>query len=525
VSDWPRVLPVGDAALTVELGGEIDPEVNARVRALDRALRERPFPGYLECVPTYRSLLVLYDKRLASFSDLRATLLARLVTAEAAPAAVGTTHVVPTVYDGPDLEAVACAARLGREALIALHASREYTAFMLGFAPGFAYLGALDERLATERLATPRVRVPAGAVAIAGRQTAIYPGGTAGGWNLIGRTSLRLFDPESDPPALLAPGDLVRFEPVSELEAPRRAISDSRMPGAASHVEVVHGGFLTCVQDRGRRGLRRYGVGGAGAVDARAFDAGNAALDNAPDAAGLECTIAGPSLRFLQPVRFAISGGDLGALLERSDLGAWPVPHATPVLARRGSVLSFRGRGAGCRAYVAFAGGIDVPEVLGSRSTDLTGGFGGLEGRPLRAGDALTLLAPSAATAGSGASACEPASQLATLRVVLGPQDDHFSAAALERLLTGEFAVLPGSDRVACRLSGPRLAASGPPEIVSDGMVPGCIQVPPDGQPIVMLADSPTTGGYPKIATVITADLWRIAQLVPGEGRVRFARS
>jgi KipI family sensor histidine kinase inhibitor len=517
---YPRALPVGDAAFSFELGEGIDPTLNARVRALDRALLERPFPGLVEAIPTYRSLLVMYEPSVVSFADARTAVLARLPAAsEAVPQ--GPLRVIPTVYDGEDLDDVARTTGLSRRDVVRLHSGREYTAFMLGFAPGFAYLGSLDAALATSRRATPRVRVPAGSVAIAGRQTGIYPGGTAGGWHLIGRTSRRLFDPEKAPPSLLLPGNRVRFQAVATLPDATAALRSARR--ATPAIEVVDAGVLTTLQDQGRRGQRRYGVSGAGAVDARALAAANAVVGNDEAAAALECTVAGPTLRFLAPVRFAVAGADLGAVLVRSDLGDWPVPIGTAVLARAGNVLAFRERRSGCRAYVALAGGLDVPAVLGSRSTDLTGGFGGLEGRALRAGDTLGLRSGTATSpAQREAESREFPAGAASVRVVLGPQHDHFSSETLERFASNEWAVLPTSDRVACRLSGPRLVAMGPAEIVSDGMLPGCIQVPPDGQPIVMLAESPTTGGYPKIATVVTADLPELAQLVPGEGRVRF---
>ena len=230
----------------------------------------------------------------------------------------------------------------------------------------------------------------------------------------------------------------------------------------------------------------------------------------------------GPSLRFLAPLRFAVAGADLGAVLERADLGLGRSRSGASVLARPGNVLRFTGRRSGCRAYVALRGGIDVPAVLGSRSTDLQSAFGGFAGRALAAGDRLAV----SRRAGEGALAREspperPAAS-ATVRVVLGPQADHFDAEAVASLLAGPWRVGATSDRVGCRLEGEPLRHVGPAEILSDGMVPGSIQVPPDGRPIVMMADGPTTGGYPKIATVVTADLPLLAQLVPGEGEVRF---
>jgi len=513
------VRSLGDAALSFELGDRIDPDVAARVRGLDAALQERPFPGLVECVPTHRSLLVLFDPARVEPRAVSETLHERL--ARPGPLPAPRRHVVPTVYGGAhgvDLDAVAAALGLTPAAVAARHAASEYEVQMLGFAPGFGYLGPLDPGLELPRRATPRERVPAGSVAIAARQTAIYPGTSAGGWHLIGRASLMLFDPEADPPALLAPGDRVRFVPADTLApaTPARATPAVETPA----LEVLEPGLLTSVQDAGRVGFRRYGVSGGGAADAGALRRGNAALGNAPDAAALECTLVGPTLRFLRAAWFVVTGADLGASLERGDLGAWAVPQGVPARARAGNVLRFLGRRHGCRAVVAFAGGIDVPLVLGSRATDRLGGFGGLAGRVLRAGDVLGLGSPHEREEVPPPEPAPPGEEV-EVRAVPGPQDDHFDADTLGRLAATAWEVRSGSDRVALRLAGPPLGHAGPAEIVSDGMLPGCIQVPPDGQPILMLQDAPTTGGYPKIATVLRADLDRLAQLVPGRGRVR----
>jgi KipI family sensor histidine kinase inhibitor len=519
---FPRVLPVGDAAVTVEVGDRLDPATNARVLSLDRDLATSPFGGFREAVPTHRSLLVLFDPAAVRFPALVPELMAR-AAGEGAPPVPSRLHEIPTAYGGaggPDLAALARERGLSEADVARLHASTVYAVFMLGFTPGFAYLGILPEALECPRRATPRVRVPAGSVALAGRQTGIYPVASPGGWQLIGRTSTLLFDPFREEPALLAPGDRVRFVPVPE--APPPPLPSAPLPSGPPAVEVLEAGLLTTVQDGGRPGHRRAGVSSSGPMDARAHAAANRAVGNPPGAAALECTVVGPSLLFLAPLRFAVTGADLGAVLERADLGTWPVPLGASVLARPGNVLRFSGRRSGCRAYLALGGGIDVPLALGSRSTDLQSGFGGLAGRALRAADRLAVAA--AATSSSPTDARpgpHPPARL-TVRVVLGPQEGHFDPETLARFLADPWRVGPTSDRVGCRLEGEPLRHLGPAEILSDGMVPGSIQVPPDGKPIVMTADGPTTGGYPKIANVLTADLPLLAQLVPGEGEVRF---
>jgi KipI family sensor histidine kinase inhibitor len=511
---------VGDAAVSVELGSTIEGALAARVRALDHALRADPPPGFLEALPTYRALLVVFDPLATSPGEVgrHVARLAEADRAEPPPRA----HVVPTCYGGeagPDLRSVAAATGLSEAEVVARHAGHEYTAWMLGFTPGFAYLGPVPPPLqAVPRRDTPRPRVPAGSVALATGQTAVYPHASPGGWQLLGLTALRLFDATADPPALIAPGDRVRFVPTgSAPSAPAPAAPAPRGP-----VEVVETGLLATVQDQGRFGCRRYGVGSGGAADPLALAAANRLVGNPPGAAGIEATGPGLALRFDAALHFALTGADLGAELERSDLGLWPVPRGQAVLARPGNVLRLRERRAGLRAWLAVEGGVAVARVLGSRATDLVGSFGGLAGRALRPGDRLPVGGERGAPSLAAWEAA-PAAAVVTLRVVLGPQDDHFSEQARRDFLQAEYAVEATSDRVGCRLAGPPLAHLGAGEIVADGMLPGCVQVPPSGQPIVMGPDAPTTGGYPKIAAVVRADLPLLAQLVPGEARVRFA--
>lgn len=214
---FPRLQPLGDAALLVELGSGIDPDLNRRVHALAARLMAATLPGVVEIVPAYASALIHYDPLVLDFTDLEAWAIAALdglVAASFPPRRVE----IPVRYggaDGPDLEFVAAHAGLTPAAVIRLHSAAEYTVYMMGFQPGFPYLGGLNPAIAAPRLPTPRTRVPAGSVGIAGNQTGIYPSQSPGGWRLIGRTDLRLFDPSADPPCLLNPGDIIRFVPVT----------------------------------------------------------------------------------------------------------------------------------------------------------------------------------------------------------------------------------------------------------------------------------------------------------------------
>ena len=220
----PKVLPVGDSAVLVEFGDSIEPEVNDRVYAFAASVTSAGIAGVEELVPTYRSLLVNYDLHKVTYEDL-AVRLEDLTQAAEGPADTGSRGSVivhiPVAYGGeygPDLEDVGDHNGLSSQEVIDIHSGTGYRVFMLGFAPGFPYLGGMDERIACPRLQTPRVRVPAGSVGIAESQTGVYPNDSPGGWRIIGRTPVKLFDPNAEPPAAILPGSKVVFDPVSESE-------------------------------------------------------------------------------------------------------------------------------------------------------------------------------------------------------------------------------------------------------------------------------------------------------------------
>lgn len=227
---YPRYLPAGDQGLVVEFGNAIDPAVNRRVRDLVVALEAAPVAGVTDLVPTYRSLLVAYDPLRVTLDALKAEV-ARLLSHQGeAPVPPPRTLEVPTVYGGdfgPDLAFVASHNGLSADEVVAIHSGTDYLVYMMGFSPGFPYLGGMSERIAAPRLDTPRTAIPAGSVGIAQTQTGIYPVESPGGWRLIGRTPIALFDASRRPPALVEAGDFVRFVPIAadEYERVRAAVA------------------------------------------------------------------------------------------------------------------------------------------------------------------------------------------------------------------------------------------------------------------------------------------------------------
>ncbi len=530
-----RVREAGDSMLIVEFGGEgdeIDLAVNARVLAAAARLRAAAWPGVRDVVPTCRTVAVAFDPLRTDLAEITEAIQR---TADG-PVAVGAGRTVdiPVEYGGeagPDLEEVASRSRLSAAEVVARHASRPYRVLMLGFLPGFAYLGPVDASIVAPRRTSPRRRVPPGSVAIAGGQTGIYPQESPGGWQIVGRTALHPFVASRTPPSLLSPGDTVRFVPAppgslgsfdaawAEVPStgPARSEPAGRPPTSlpvGRGVTVLNAGLMTTVQDGGRWGHQHEGVPVSGALDLEALRQANHAMGHPRTAAALEATLSGLELRLDHAGAVAIAGADLGAMLDGR-----PVPLRTRTSCDAGAVLRLTSRARGARAYVSFDGAIEVAPCLGSRATDMTSGLGGLGGRRLRAGDRLAL-GPSA----TGSIRGEPAPVVrpvpsggARVRVLPGPHDEWFPPDALALLQRTRFVLTAESNRMGYRLHGPQPVPRNPREMLSDATCAGGLQVPPSGQPILLMADRQVTGGYPIIATVITADLPVAGQLAPGD--------
>ena len=286
-------------------------------------------------------------------------------------------------------------------------------------------------------------------------------------------------------------------------------------------IQVITPGALTTVQDLGRSGYQAFGVPVSGVMDPRAMRLANILCDNPEEEAVLECTLLGPTLKFTADNVIALTGGDLGATLDGQPLapyGAYAV--------KSGQTLRFTAPKTGCRAYLAFHGGLDIPPVMGSRSTYLKAKLGGFSGRKLEKGDELGFRAPMATIPNLDVRRFTPEfvpREVYTLRVVLGPQDDAFSEEGLQTFLNETYTVTPEFDRMGCRLNGTAIAHKNGADIISDGIAFGAIQVPASGTPIIMLADRQTTGGYTKIANVISADFRLLSQLKAND-KVRFAK-
>jgi antagonist of KipI len=278
-------------------------------------------------------------------------------------------------------------------------------------------------------------------------------------------------------------------------------------------ITILDAGPQTTVQDLGRTGQMRHGIPPSGPVDRFAFVVANRLVGNPDGAAALECTLIGPRFEVDAAGAIAVTGADMPVTVNGAEAPRW----ATIAL-NAGDVVKLGPARAGVRSYVAFSGGLDVPLVLGSRSTYVRGRMGGLEGRALRKGDALRTLPSGPVRPRRVEPDAVPDYRSAQpIRLVLGPQDDRFTDAGIRALLDSPYEVLPQSDRMGARLRGPRIEHARGHDIISDGIALGSVQVPGDGQPIVLLVDRQSTGGYTKLATVFSCDIGRIGQARPGQ--------
>jgi KipI family sensor histidine kinase inhibitor len=519
----PGVFAVGESAILIALGNGPSEELSARVRAAAHRVREASLPGVSDIVPAYNSVLVAFDPEGVDYEELEAVVrgLTRTTSQPRTPIAE---HIIPVRYDsetGLDLEEIATQAGLSPGEVVRLHRRGTYVVAFIGFLPGFPYMHDLPARIAVPRRDTPRVSIPSGSVGIAARQTGIYPFTSPGGWQIIGQTPRILWDAQTDRPSLLSPGDRVRF-----VNSDERRREPAALPAPVARrplFEVIDGGALTTIQDEGRFGYAHLGVGPSGVFDVRSARLANHLVGNPREAAVMEIALLGPSLRVLANTTVAVAGADFGCRVD----GA-PLRPGISWFVRAGSTLRFAGASAGMRAYLAVAGGLDVPQVLGSRSTSAYGKFGGYAGRTLREGDVLGVAEPPAepsSLAGRMAAVQAPlpvTSGTTTLRYV--PYDGPQSAGspASQAFETEEWTLSERSDRMGLRLVSDAQVPGGAAELPSFPVVRGAIQLPPDGQPIILGPDHQTTGGYPLLGVVAACDWHRLAQAAPG-AKLRFA--
>lgn len=494
------IRPAGDRAILIDLGSVTASELHRAAASV----RMRLTPP--ACVPGHSSLLLVYEEPIDVASVGREVARALDDRIDAIPQ-TGARIEIPVSFDpgdAIDLPELLGSAGMSRDNFLATIERMELHARFLGFRPGFAYLDGVPERLQMPRRPTSRARIPEGSFALAGSMAGFYPGESAGGWNVLGRTGRRLWDPSRERPNLIAAGDVVRIIPT---EAPARPLAPVATSRDDARPQLSTGEPLATVLRAGQwtaivtaRDLSRYerGLPPGGPFDVDAAAAANLAAGNESGAALFECTFVGPSMKMLRDSIVAVSGADVEVRVDSRT-----VEHPAQFSVRRGEVLDIGGIRNGARCCVAFGGGIDHEPGQRGSGTSAIG-----EGQIVMSAG-RSLQTPRIRSVGRDARL--------TIRVRRGPHESEQAG----RLLAQEWEVSAMSDRTGVRLSSLGSIETAEASMPSCGIVFGTVQHHPNGELVIMGPDHPVTGGYLQPFTVVSTDLWKLAQLRPRE-TIRF---
>lgn len=505
---------VGTRGLIVDL-----PDL-ATVMNYYAALTASPLDHQTDVVAAARTVLLTFDSPTATTKAID-------TLQTYSPAAAKHTEprdiAIDVLYNGEDLAPLAESLGMSTHELIDWHTSTTWVAAFGGFAPGFTYCVPEDatRALSIPRRDTPRTAVPAGAVALAGEFSAVYPRTSPGGWQLIGTTNTPMWDSTATPPALVAPGDRVHYRAADTLnDDTTLARHHLATPPRRPVFTLDDAGLQTLYQDLGRQGNGNLGVTTSGSADRASARTANAAVGNKRNATLLE-NIGGLTMTALTETVICVTGADTDVTV-----GGRPVLLATPTIVPAGAEVVVKQARLGFRTYIAVRGGLIADTELNSAATDMLSGLGP---KPLQSGDTIAMSLAKPQSANSLLTnplrvERDGADVVGTVRCVLGPRDDWFSNDAVERFFNTTFTVTADSNRVGLRLeSDVPLTREREGELPSEGMVAGSIQIPPSGQPVLFLRDHAVTGGYPVMATVINEDVDIAAQLPPG-AKLRFER-
>ena len=517
-----RFLPVGSDSFLVELA-----DLETTLTLLDRLRETRP-EGIVETIPAARTVMIRFDPLATDRARLSAFI--RRLDLGRRSVRQGELFEIPVTYDGEDLGDVAEILGWPVEEVVRRHTEATYTVAFTGFAPGFAYMTADDPGFDVPRRTAPRQRIPAGSVALAGRFGGIYPTDSPGGWQLIGRTPLKMWDTARKRAALLTPGDRVHFRDMARGATvqvggfPAQAAEGARAPAPRGDrgLTVLRADRPALYQDLGRPGRADQGLGESGAMDRMAMQEANLAVGNPRDAAVIEVTFGGFAVATDRPVTLAVFGAPCPLAIRTPDGRTVAAPHARAFAMDAGDRLTLGTPPEGMRSYIALRGGFAVEPVLGSASTDTLARVGPL---PIVAGDRLVPAGNRVAAVDPGRPLPAPlprAGDRVTLDVVLGPRTDWFTQGGLEAFTTQDWTVTAQSSRVGMHLAGPSpIERRDRAELASEATVIGAIQVPHSGQPVLFLADHPLTGGYPVIGSLARHHL-DLAGQIPTGARIRF---
>lgn len=522
-----RIYSLSETAISIEFGESIDDTIHQRVMELNGSIQQNPFPGFIESVPAYTTLTIYYQPELidstisSPFVHVKNYVESLIIDLKAGARNAEKIISIPVCYDdefGYDLGFIASNSKLNKQQVIDIHQREMYKVYMMGFLPGFAYMGSVDDAIAAPRQQSPRAQVEEGSVGIAGKQTGIYPLTSPSGWQVVGRTPLCLFDLQKTDPFLFKTGDMVKFFPIGKDEFHKIKSEQIRIEKIKDEniadVIVMKPGIYSTIQDGGRWKYQSYGVPVSGAMDRSGYQIANALAGNNKNAACIECTMGGLQLQFKKNAVVAITGAG-SAFVNGQNIRSWQ-----PLSVSKNDVLEIRYNNDGLRTYVAVKGGFDSTQIMNSRSVYPKAGIG----EPLKKEQRLqfgNMLSEHPKRITESLSLPSYYSN-ALIRIIAGPENKWMNPESIQQISSQTFTLSNQCDRMGYQLKGEPLSLIEPKELISTAVTMGTVQLTPSGQLIVLMSDCQTTGGYPRVAQVAAVDLSTLAQLKPGD-TVRFS--
>ncbi len=513
---------LSECAITIEWDHKMSIVVYEQIACFNLLLNEHPFTGFTETVPAYNSITVFYQPELMITFDKSPTVfvkrhIEKLIAEKSIPPALKKNYVsIPVCYDeefGPDLPYISETKGISVQQVIATHQQKDYHVYMMGFLPGFSYMGEVDDTIAVARKASPRAVIEKGSVGIAGNQTGIYPLSSPGGWQIIGRTPCSLFDVDQEDPFFFKTGDTVHFESITKEEFYKYKEKENSVvveeEEKDTNVIVRKAGVYSTFQDNGRFGFRSYGVPESGAMDTYSHNIANALVGNEKNCATIECTMGGLCLEFKINTVIAITGA--GIVL----INGISFPLYQPHNIALNDVVEIRFNNKGIRTYLAVQGGFGSKVMMNSRSASPKINIGttlkkdmGLRVEKSKSKQVLNKIDKLEIPVFESHK---------TIRIIDGNEIDWINKESIQQFYTEQFALSNRYDRMGYLLEGKPIYLENKVEMLSSAVVKGTIQLTPSGQLIVLMNDCQTTGGYPRIGQIAAIDLWVMAQLKQGE--------
>lgn len=519
---------LSECAITIEWDHKMSILVYEQIASFNLLLNEHPFTGFTETVPAYNTITVFYQPELIIPFDKSPTVfvkrhIEKLIAEKSIHSAFKNNYVsIPVCYDGefgPDLPYISETKGISIQQVIAIHQQKDYHVYMMGFLPGFSYMGEVDDKIAVSRKASPRAVIEKGSVGIAGNQTGIYPLSSPGGWQIIGRTPYCLFDIDKEDPFFLKTGDKVHFESITKEEFYKYKEKENSViveeEEKNPNVIVRKAGVYSTFQDNGRFGFRSYGVPESGAMDAYSHNIANALLGNAKNSATIECTMGGLCLEFNINTVIALTGAGIVFVNGKS------IPLYQPHNIALNDVVEIRFNNKGIRTYLAVQGGFASKVMMNSRSAS----------PKINIGTALKKEMGLRVEKSATKQTIKKINKLdipvfeshKTIRIMDGHEINWINKESLQQFYTQQFALSSRCDRMGYLLEGKPIFIENKVEMLSTAVVKGTIQLTPSGQLIVLMNDCQTTGGYPRIGQIAAIDLRVMAQLKQGDS-IHFKR-